>query len=130
MKMSINIVQSIYTIYRKTILLSSILGKFVPKILLFLRNTREFDNKWSFCYTMYSFNQQELVMNLNEYNQLDEVSKLRQFHQFCEKYDLDHKVRDSRVCFFLCLDDSGSTSIVSNNGVVHNFKNGIPDIVA
>jgi hypothetical protein len=69
-------------------------------------------------------------MNLNEYNQLDEVSKLRQFHQFCEKYDLDHKVRDNRVVFFLCLDDSGSTSIVSNNGVVHNFKNGIPDIVA
>ena len=51
-------------------------------------------------------------MNLNEYNQLDEVSKLRQFHQFCEKYDLDHKVRDSRVCFFLALDDSGSTSMI------------------
>ena len=57
MKMSINIVQSIYTIYRKTIVFPSILGKFVPKIVLFLRNTREFDNKWILCYYVYSFNQ-------------------------------------------------------------------------
>lgn len=34
----------------------------MPKIVLFLRNIQEFDNKWVFCYTIFSFNNTELVM--------------------------------------------------------------------
>jgi len=81
MKMSINIVQSIYTIYRKTIVFPSILGKFVPKIVLFLRNIREFDNKWSFCYTMYSFNKTESQMSNSKYSLEDVAGELSNIEQ-------------------------------------------------
>ena len=55
-------------------------------------------------------------MTMTEYFQLDEVSKMRLYNRFCERYELDRDEISSKQIFYCTLDDAKSISVTDQNG--------------